>query len=264
MALLTYCRERFGTDGPISIRVGTTKFVIVANPEQIQTIFKNSRLLTNKSVTLWVLEHLLGATKKLIAFYEADDSGMAAKARPTSKVKPEDRIFYFQLRTAHAYLSGTHLHSLNDRFMITLDRDLDALSIGQEWIEYPDLYKFLQLTVTRSSIETIYGSKLLDLNPDFVEDFWEFEANAPKFLHALPRWFMARAYHVREKLIQAFERTHSYANEHVDCSRFSAEEPEWEPNFGSKLIRSRQHRMLAMEPLDARARASEDLGLMFG
>jgi hypothetical protein len=262
--ILIIFRERYCADGPVSIRVGTTNFVIIADPEQIQGVFKQSRMLSNKSVTLWVLENLLGATRALLSFYKADDSGMAAKPRPGSKVKQEDRVFFFQIRTAHTHLSGLHLHAINDRFMATLERDLDTLNVGQEWVEYPDLYKFLQCIVTPCSIETIYGTKLLELNPDFVNNFWEFESNAPRFLHAFPRRFMTRAYEVREKLIEAFEKTHLYANEHSDCSRIGAEEPEWEPNFGSKLLRSRQYGMLAMKPMDARARATEDLGLMFG
>ncbi|RYP51945.1 hypothetical protein DL768_002821 [Monosporascus sp. mg162] len=239
-------------------------FTVIASSEHIQVMFKNSRMLSNKAVTLFVLDHLLGASKKILSFYDADNSGMAAKAHARSKVKPEDRVFYFQIRTAHKYLSGQHLHSLNERFMATLDRDLDAMNIGHEWVKYPDLYKFLQLTVTRSSIEAVYGRKLLELNPTFVEDFWEFEANARSFLRAMPRWLIPKAYHVREKLIKALVKSHAYANNHFDCSKICPEEPEWEPNFGSRLIRTRQYLMLKMQPMDARARASEDLGLMFG
>lgn len=248
----------------MSIRVGTINFTVIASSEHIRTIFKNSRLLSNKSVTLFVLDHLLGASKRIISFYKADNSGLAAKAHARSKVKPEDRVFYFQIHTAHKYLTGQHLYALNERFMATLDRDLDAMDVGHEWVEYGDLYKFLQVTITHSSIETVYGKKLLELNPTFVEDFWEFEANAPSFLHAMPRWLIPRAYRVREKLIRAFMKSHAHANIHFDCSRIGLDEPEWEPNFGSRLIRARQYHMLKMQPMDARARASEDLGLMFG
>ncbi|KAJ2983341.1 hypothetical protein NUW58_g6266 [Xylaria curta] len=179
---------------PIAIRVGKLKFTLVTNPEHIQSMFKNSRLLSNKPVTIHVLDHLLGASKKILSFYDADDSGLAAKARAGSKVKPEDRVYYFQIRTAHKYLSGQHLQALNERFMATLDRDFEGMSIGQDWVEYPDLYRFLQLTVTHSSIETVFGTKLLEINSTFVEDFWEFETNAPKLLHAMPRFLIPSAF----------------------------------------------------------------------
>ncbi|KAH8767429.1 cytochrome P450 [Diaporthe sp. PMI_573] len=256
--------RRFGTGSPISIRVGPKTFTVVANPEHIQTLFKKSRMLSNKSVTVFVLDYLLGASKKIISFYKADNSGMAAKAHAESKVKQEDRVFYFQIRTAHKYLSGQHLHSLNDRFLATLDRDLEAKGIGQEWIEYPDLYKFLQATVTRSSIETIFGRALLELNPTFIEDFWQFEASAPQFLHGMPRCLIPKAYSARDRLIKAFMKIHAYANSRSDCSKTGTEDAEWEPIFGSKLIRTRQEHMLKMGPMDDEARACEDLGLMFG
>ena len=63
-------------------------------------------MLSNKPVTIFVLDHLLGASKKVLSFYDADDSGMAAKVRPGSTVRPEDRVYYFQIRTAHKYLTG--------------------------------------------------------------------------------------------------------------------------------------------------------------
>ncbi|KAI0417227.1 cytochrome P450 [Xylaria grammica] len=254
----------FGTDTPVAIRVGKLKFALITNPEHIQSMFKNSRLLSNKPVTIHVLDHLLGASKKILSFYDADDSGMAAKPRVGSKVKPEDRVYYFQIRTAHKYLSGPHLHALNERFMATLDHDLEAMSIGEDWVEYPDLYRFLQLTVTRSSIETVFGTKLLELNPSFVEDFWEFEINAPKLLHGMPRWLIPSAFRARQKLINSFIKWHAQAHSHLDCSESNPEQPDWEPNFGSRLIRMRQEGLLKMEPMDAEARASEDLGLMFG
>jgi len=221
-------------------------------------------MLSNKPVTIFVLSHLLGASKKILSFYGADDSGLASKARSGCNVRPEDRVYYFQIRTAHKYLSGKHLQAINERFTNTLDRDLTALDVGDEWVEYPDLYRFLQLTVTHSSIETVFGTKLLELNPTFVEDFWEFEINAPNLLHAKPRWLIPGAFRARDKLLKSIMKWHAYANSQFDCSRIGPEEPEWEPNFGSRLIRARQDGLLKMEPMDAEARASEDLGLMFG
>ncbi|KAF2971352.1 hypothetical protein GQX73_g2174 [Xylaria multiplex] len=256
--------ERFGTDTPISIRVGKLKFTLITNSEHIQSMFKNSRLLTNKPVTIHVLDHLLGASQKVLSFYEADDSGMASKSRVGSKVRSEDRVYYFQLRTAHKYLSGQHLHALNERFMATLGRDLETTDISTDWVEYPDLYRFLQLMITHSSIETVFGTKLLELNPTFVEDFWEFETNAPQFLHAMPRWLIPSAFRVRDKLIKSFMRWHAYANSHYTISETNPDESDWEPNFGSRLIRMRQDGLLKMEVMDAEACASEDLGLMFG
>lgn len=201
-------------------------FIVVASSEHIRTVFKNTRLLSNKSVTLIVLDHLLGAPRNILSFYKADNSGLATKAHARSKGKPEDRVFYFQIHTAHKYLIGQHLHALNERFMATLDRDLDAMDVGHEWVEYADLYKFLQLTISHSFIETVYGEKLLGLNPTFVEDFWEFEANTPNFPHAIPRWLIPSTYRVREKLIRAFMKSHAHANVHFDCSRIGPDEPE--------------------------------------
>ncbi len=53
-------------DTPIGIRVGKLKSTLITTPEHIQAMFKNSRLLSNKPVTIHVLDHILGASKKLM------------------------------------------------------------------------------------------------------------------------------------------------------------------------------------------------------
>lgn len=132
-----------------------------------------------------------------------------------------------------------------------------------EWVSYPDLYSFLQDYVSSAAIESLMGSEILRLNPDIVQDLWTFDSNVPRFLRHLPEFMIPGAYKSRRKLLRSIKKWHAHAHEHSDCSRTGAEDPEWEPYFGSKLIKARQAYSLKMEPMNADARASEDMGLMF-
>ena len=53
------------------------------------------------------------------------------------------------------------------------------------------------------------------------------------------------------------------AHEHSDCSKIGANDPEWEPYFGSKLMRARQEYCRGMKFMNEDALAAEDLGLIF-
>lgn len=191
---------------------------------------------------------------------------MGSSPRKGSRTRQENRIHFHQAHATQRYLSGQHLHPLADRYLKTLTRNLDAAlnkADDQGWLEQPDLYRFLQEHVSSSAIETLMGSKILELNPTLVEDFWTFDRNVPLFLRCLPRWMIPRAYRSRERLLASIKKWHAYAHEHSDCTNTSREDPEWEPYFGSKVIRARQEYSLPMKPMTADARASEDLGLMF-
>lgn len=240
------------------------KFVAVGNPKLISAAFKASSRLSNIPASLLSLKWLLASPSDVIPFYEADDSGMAASPRKGSQVRQEDRINFHQHASAHKYLSGQSLLALSDQYTKTLSRNLERLNPKNgDWITYPDLYAFLQEHVSSAAIESLMGSEILRLNPDIVQDLWTFDANVPKFLKHLPEWMIPGAYKSRRKLLSSIKKWHAHAHQNSDCNKIGPQDPEWEPYFGSKLIRARQAYSLKMKPMSADARASEDMGLMF-
>ncbi|KAF2197033.1 cytochrome P450, partial [Delitschia confertaspora ATCC 74209] len=256
-------RKRYGHCIPLEFRAGWLNFVVVSNPEHIITVFKSSKWLSSKPATIFSLKNLLATPPDVIPFYEADDSGMAGNPRKESKMEQKNRIHYWQAITAQKFLSGQHLVHLSNRYLTTLHRNLESLSIGEDWVDMPDLYNFLQRNVTRAAIESIMGSKILEMNPTLVEDFWNFDNCVPKFLRGLPRWLIPSAYKNRDNLLRNIKKWHEYAHKHSDCTKTGIEDPEWDPYFGFKLVRARQDYALKMDFMSADARASEDLGLLF-
>jgi hypothetical protein len=107
------------------------------------------------------------------------------------------------------------------------------------------------------------GSKILDMCPTIVEDFWTFDSNVPNFLPCIPRWLTPEAYPNRDHLLRMIKEWHAYAHRHSDCSKIIPEDPEWDLYFGLKLVKARQEYALKKEPMTAEARVTEDLGLMF-
>lgn len=264
---------------PLAVKAGTIDFILVANPEHIQTLYgtKVSKQLGSKPASIFARKHLLAAPRSVMPFYEADDSGMGPFPRKGSRTqRQEDRVHFHQAHVTQKFLSGQHLPALADRYLQTLARNLDhaAPQDGQVasddqsdpagWRDHPDLYGFLQEHVSRAAIETLMGSQILELNPTLVADFWDFDRNVPLFVRCLPRFVIPAAYRSRDRLLAGIKKWHAHAHQHADCTRgLAAQDPEWEPHFGSKLVRARQEYSLKMDPMTADARASEDLGLMF-
>lgn len=219
--------------------------------------------MTTTPGTVYALRNLLGTPKHIIPFYLADNSGIGTLSRPESSVRPEHRIIYLQHHAAHIYLSGLSLAEMNQRYLSTLGRNLSARSIGEEWIELPDLYEFLQHEVFRAAVEAMCGSFVLSLNPTLVEDFWNYDASIPSLVKGYPRWLAFNAHKARDKMLKSVKRWHGFANQFADCTKTGPNDPEWDPCWGSKLVKARQSYCLATGVMDADAIASEDLGLMF-
>lgn len=253
----------FGSSQPLEFKVPFLSFVVVSDPTHITTVFKSSKWLSSKPATLFSLKYLLNSPSSAAPFYEADDSGMSIRPRKESSVTQENRIHYWQAVTAQKFLAGQHLLEISERYLTTLKRNLDAINISQEWTEFPDLYHFLQMNVTRSAVETIMGSKILEMHPTLVEDFWTFDSNVPKFLRCMPRWMIPSAYRNRDVLLRKIKEWHAYAHQHSDCTKTGHGDPDWDQYFGHKIVKARQEYASKMEPMNAEARASEDLGLMF-
>ncbi|RYP83964.1 hypothetical protein DL769_001270 [Monosporascus sp. CRB-8-3] len=210
------------------------------------------------------LKYLLNSPSSVIPFYKADNSGMATTPCKGSTVEHVNRIHFHQARTAQKFLSSQHLLYISEKYLATLERNLNSLhQTGTgEWAEYPDLYQFLQVQVVRASIATLMGTKILELNPTLIDDFWKFDTNVPLLMRGFPRWLIPGVYRARDRLHTSIKKWHAHAHAHSDCSKIQQGDPEWEPYFGSKLIRARQNYSLKMKPMNADARAAEDVGLL--
>lgn len=256
-------RKKYGWEKPLQLKAGPTNCTLTANPLHIQEIFK-SRFLSAKSITRLSAKNLLNIPSEILSFYDADDSGMAAEPRKGSNTAQENRILYHQTHSAQKFLAAPYLGPLAQRYLRFFHENVDQLAIGETWTEYPDLYAFLQMTVTRANIEAMMGSEILKVNPRLIEHFWQAKRNAPTYFRGWPRWMMPRAFRQRDRVVDEIEKWHTYALEKGNVMLTGGEDPDWEPLLGSRYIKSRLQYMLKMKPLTARVRASEDWGFVFG
>lgn len=256
-------RKTFESDTPLQLKAGPSRFFLYRNSEHIKAVFRASKRTTNKSTTLFALRNLFDLPKSAVQLFQDDDSGTGLRPRKESKTSPENRINYLVTHTSREFLSSDYLEDMNRRYMSILLRHLDTFDVQSEWVEFSDLHEFIQQATIRPSVEALVGSEFFKLNPEFDKDLFIFQHYIPDFLHLLPRWLIPTAYRVRRRLLQSIKRWHQHAHNHYDCSRYGPEDPNWEPYFGSKLIRAREHYSLKISKMTPDARATEDLGLIF-
>jgi hypothetical protein len=226
-------------------------------------VFRKSKQFANTASTLFVLRNLADLPTDAVAFCRADDTGSGSVPRKGSKVIAEHRINYLISHNCRTFLQGRHLEALNEQYLRILLRNVDAIEAGQDWVSMPDFYALVSDLLTRTSIEALAGSKLLELYPNIAKDLAVFNSHMPWFLYLTPRWLMPSAFRARDRLLKGIKEWHAYAHQHSDCNKVESEDPDWEPYFGTKLMRKRQQYALKIKEMTAHARASEDLALFF-
>jgi hypothetical protein len=231
----------------------------------ILALFRETRALSVTIDELTMLENGFGSPRQSVAFYEADNSGVAATPAPSSTVDPANRIFHTMHKLLNSYLSGPSLTGITARFQEKLANLIEEDdSIGDTWVEIPDLYEYVQNLVMSAAVHSMFGAYILSLNPTLVKDFFAFNSKVDRLFMSIPRWIDPEAYELREKMLMSIKRWHNYAHDHFDCNRFGEEDADWEPCFGSKFSRARQSQFLQWEQLDDTARAADDLGILWG
>lgn len=200
------------------------------------------------------------------AYWDNDDSGIGVQPRKGSNVRPEHRVHFWGVNMPKTFLAGQHLVALNERFIMNLRRQLDMNGMQEHWVELLDLYSFVQLVMGRAQMETVMGPKLLELNPTFVEDFCVYDNNLIKIMFGWPRWLAPSAYRIRDRLRAALVKWRDEAQKEaaldVDNPGIAQEDPEFDPYYGSKLIRAQRAATIKMG-LDDEDSASLDMSLLF-
>lgn len=209
------------------------------------------------------LQNLFGMPKSALRPYKADDSGSRSRPHPESDIAPHNRVDYLTHVDLYRAFGGSALNKKFLRCADLLKLNLDGLALPKdEWTEIPDFLVFFQDQVGTALIKGIYGPTLLELNPGFMDDIWLFDRATPYFIKLMPRFLSPKIYQVRARLLQAIQRWYIHARKHFR-ERDIGPDGDYDPYWGSELIRSRQRVLLKADDQDDTAMAAADLGLIW-
>jgi hypothetical protein len=237
----------------------------IPHGSSILSYFKKSRELDGKPLILFGLKHTFGCPPDGLAQLDADNSGIHTKPAPGfENIEPGKRLFQIQHRDLHSHLSGSALNIMTVKFVSLFRQRLDDTAIvpTSEWIELPDLYTFLRNEMFHASLKALCGDLFFEIHPGFNDDFWAWDREMLVYLRRLPRWTAPKAYALRDKCHAAVQEWHRQASQRFDWSNTAMVEAEWEPIFGSRVMRARQQMFKGFGG-SPETNASMDLGMLW-
>jgi hypothetical protein len=263
--LTTTSRTRYGPDTPVQLRLLNRRLTIMNGPSNITKLFKGSRVLSSERWLVQALVNAFGIEKADAPFYLADNTGIGSQPQANSNPIPhEHRVFHHVYQGVHDGLSGERLEEMQRQLIRNLSAQLAAADIGHDtWTEVPDLYgSFFRKICFTAAITSLCGPRIFEAAPSLEPDFWDFDAHLPNLFKEIPQWLVPASYRARNKMIENIKRWHELANQGYDITQSDTEQRNWEENFGSKLMRTRQAFYLKM-PLSKHSIAADDLGLLW-
>ena len=193
--------------------------------------------------------------------YLGDSSGINPKPHPNSNLATKDRYYYQNRKAIVGFFNGPGLKSMGNRFATLLTEEIHHLNVGHQWTEYEDLYNFIQKLLIRPAVEAMCGPILFHQNPAFGDDFWNLDHDILYFFKSYPKWLAPSAHRNRAKLLKNVKDWHAAAHRNFEESHIESDGHD--RFFGSPLMRIRQEYLSRIDALDAEAKASQDLGLLW-
>lgn len=167
-------------------------------------------------------------------------------------------------RIPRQYCSGAGLKSMGEAYTLLLRHNLgNKMFQDRTWTEIEDLWSFFQIEVTRATLATLFGEKLLKVYPKIVKDLWEFDANLDSLSTGLPQFLIPNAYKVRDRLQENIEKwLKSTKNERAGSMDSEKEENSQDRDLGSAYFRATSKAIQELGFEDGQTRAAAVLAMM--
>ncbi|KAF2155457.1 cytochrome P450 [Myriangium duriaei CBS 260.36] len=253
----------FQADRPVRVKMLNYEFYVVHGPENIKELFKNSKLCNHAPFLKYALSYVFGLPPSAQNIWDKDDSGGLRIPHPESAVESRNRVDWGGHQGMAEFLEGSGFLPFCRRYADNITQRLHTLHLrtGDEWEHHTDLMDFVGYEATVSTMNAFCGPNLLRLNPDFVQDYWDFDRNLQTYMRGTP-WFIApKAYAARKRVLDAVISWQQHARDNFHASDIGPDGDD--PFWGSSVFRKRHEMYLAMDGYDYAAIASEDFAALW-
>ncbi|RYP48689.1 hypothetical protein DL768_005469 [Monosporascus sp. mg162] len=239
-----------------------TDAYIVTGSKNVQKVFGPPNTVDGNFLQLILMDKHWGMTKDEIGKFANDKSGRLKTPAPGTEGVSESQRYW--LGHDHLYAEFlTHRKysdSLAASFYRLFSQRLDVQPANQ-WATVT-LFDLLKTTMAEAAVVSLFGSKIIELNPGFIEAYWEFDHIAGTLVWGLPKW-------MRPGPVRKHKRLHRMTRKHIDSAweNFNWAGPEaesdWDPHFGSRLSRETA-KWLRERGFSNQAAAGHTLASLFG
>lgn len=180
-----YSSNFFQATQPVRVKILWHDFYTLRGPENIKALFRASSACTSIPFVKFALGHAFGLHAKALRLFDKDDSGGGPLPYPGSTVEARNRIDYLNHQSVAQFLEGKGLVPFWERFVDNITKQLHDVYETLDWSSWDDredLMKMIGDETTVAILNSLCGPHFLELNPQFLQDFREFDRNLQTYL----------------------------------------------------------------------------------
>lgn len=154
------------------------------------------------------------------------------------------------------------INAFLDQLTNEMEKLTAASGIGEDWVEYDDLFYFIRNLTSTACINALCGQHLLEKNPGFVDSFWVFDNNIHWLHVGIPAFLKPDAYKAQRECLDAIVNWKREAIKMSSCKPVPDSEL-WDEVWGLKIMRDRHAMYERFPEFDETAQAGADLGILW-
>ena len=246
--------------------MGPEKCYVVTRPQNVTSVFKQSRNLGSSKFEEMVMIKAFGGDKETMKIWQMPDHADTGSVQDMGKL---NRKYPMHHLYGEHMLSTRGVNSLTSKFFETFASELDKQTqvTSKETVEV-GLHRWLRDYMFVASGTAFLGCRLWELYPSAAEDFWEYDAGMLRMVYGAPRFMIPKIYAALDRLLVGFEAwmkdSHDRGYLSADKSHNDKESrPDWCPQMGSRFIQDR-HRLIGDSGITLRGKAALEVGSLFG
>lgn len=226
-------------NGILRFYLGPKTLYLVAGPEAIRSMFGREMIHTvtnQEQMTRYALPTLYKMNRDEVKRWGDDKTGVAKAPIPGTESTPtRQRLWYTYEHIYTEYLGRPQFTKpLVDAFSRNLGQALERYPPGERVTV--SVGEFCRREFAESAVKALFGPGLMELSPDFIDRFWEFDSHVFKLVLGLPKWINAAPFQSHDRYVAAIKKWLDAAEAGFDWESPEAT-AEWEPRFGARAPR---------------------------
>jgi hypothetical protein len=225
------CSKVLGKSNIVGLHVGPKNVFLITGAQNIQNLLRNSPNIGFETFTLLAIRNMIGATPEDVAKFAKDKTGrLAGDAEPG-----QTRYWAGMHSVMQKYLSQSHFaNALGTTYQQFFSEQLARFPVG-EWTEISAV-RLMKEDMARAAVLSLLGKRILEVSPDILDLFWEYDKVLGTILYGPPRWLFKSVYATADRFCGAAGNYFHDAWTSFDWGGPDAE-ADWEPVFGSRFFR---------------------------
>ncbi|GKT94837.1 cytochrome P450 family protein [Colletotrichum tofieldiae] len=217
----------------VKIWLGPMRVYLVKGGESVQAIFRSSSTFSYEKFILMVVKNLQGSSKEDVDKFVKERSGRSKTPAPGWENVPQEQRYWYQLHhlTADNLSRTDSANHLAKMFTKFFGESLEKQPLG-EWATVR-LFDFLRKDMGESALKSLCGTRILEIVPDYIDQFWRFDSIGVQAVYGLPKWINPKPAEERDKLNRMTQEFMKDAFSTFDWDGPDTES-NWDPIFGSR------------------------------